>query len=406
MAITPSEASVLKRANFGEVLTPIHKKLFFDAYNEKKPQYDKTFKVDSMDKKEATFPHLGAFGTWGENEEGNSFNHSAITEGDKATFTAKRYDKAYDITWELVQDDQYNVFKGAGKGGGAQKLGKGLRATEETQAAAVITGGFGNTGYDGVALFASTHDLADSVASGDNLVTGTLTDENLKAALTKMRLQVDEAGVLIAANANKLVVHPDWEFTARALIGSTLQAQTDQNDKNTLPGLGVVVWDYLAGGSTKPWYVQDSNVDNLMHLWREKPIFDSEKIADKMDYRFYGYCRFDVGYVDWRGLVGSTGVDPTGVLTVTSAASEETTGKTVIAVSPIKGIGNAYYYKTAASVTAPAFGTILDSGYTAWNGIAEITATTGHKILIVEADATTYAAKKVGIATVTSKAEA
>ena len=105
-------------------------------------------------------------------------------------------------------------------------------------------------------MFASTHDLADSVANGDNLVTGTLTDENLKAALTKMRLQVDEAGVLIAANANKLVVHPDWEFTARALIGSTLQAQTDQNDKNTLPGLGVVVWDYLAGGSTKPWYVQ------------------------------------------------------------------------------------------------------------------------------------------------------
>ena len=84
-----------------------------------------------------------------------------------------------------------------------------------------------------------------------------------------------------------------------------------------------------------------------------------------------------LGYVDWRGLVGSTGVDPTGVLTVTSAASEETTGKTVIAVSPIKGIGNAYYYKTAASVTAPSFGTILDSGYTAWNGIAEITATTG-----------------------------
>ena len=126
MAITPSEASVLKRANFGEVLTPIHKKLFFDAYNEKKPQYDKTFKVDSMDKKEATFPHLGAFGTWGENEEGNSFNHSAITEGDKGDIHSKRYDKAYDITWELVQDDQYNVFKGAGKGGGAQKLVKGL----------------------------------------------------------------------------------------------------------------------------------------------------------------------------------------------------------------------------------------------------------------------------------------
>lgn len=404
MSITPSEASKLTRANFGELLTPVHKKLFFDAYNEKPAQYDKTFKVENMDRKEATFPHLGAFGTWGENEEGNSFNHSAMTEGDKATFTAKRFDKAYEITWELMQDDQYNVFKGAGKGGGAQKLGKGLRATEETQAANVIKTGFANTGYDGVALFASTHDLADSTTNGDNLVTGGLTDANLKAALTKMRLQVDEAGVLIAANANKLVVHPDWEFTARALIGSTLQAQTDLNDKNTLPGLNIHVWDYLAGGTGKPWYVQDTNIANLLFLWREKPIFDSQKIADKMDYLFYGYCRFDVGYVDWRGLVGSNGTDSLGTLTVTSTASSSTSGKTAIAVSPSKALSNSYYYKTAASVTAPAYGAELDGSYTAWNGTDEITATTGHKILIVEADTTTYTAVAAGIATVASKA--
>ena len=300
----------LTRTNFGELLTPVHKKVFFDAYDEKKKQYDKTFKIDEMNAKQATYPHLGSFGQWAENTEGSDFNLSDIAEGDVATFTAKRFDKAYEVTWELVQDDQYNVFKGAGKGGSAQKLARGLAATEESNAASVIIGGFANTGYDGVSLFSQAHPLIDSADTVDNTISGALTDENLKAALTKMRLQTDEAGVKIAAHANQLVVHPDWEFTARALIGSELQAGTQLNDANTLPHLSVLVWDYLADDTSgnKIWYVQDTTMDNLMFLWREKPIFDSEKIDNKMDYRFSGYCRFDCGYVEWRGLVGSTGV--------------------------------------------------------------------------------------------------
>ncbi len=298
----------LNRSDFGELLTPIHKKIFYEVYTEKEKQYPAIFKEGTMTKKDETFPHFGAFGKWGENTEGSDFNFDDMAEGDIATFTARRFDKSYEITWELMQDDQYNVMRGTGKGGSAQKLARGLRATEESDAANVISGGFSNVGYDGVSLFSAAHPLINSTAMGDNLVTGVLNDANLKNALTKMRLQVDEAGVLIAAHARRLVVHPDWEFTARALLQSTLQAGTDLNDKNTLPGLTIAVWDYLAGGAGKPWFIQDSAMDNLMFLWREKPIFDSEKISNKMDWRFYGYCRFDTGYVDWRGLVGSTGL--------------------------------------------------------------------------------------------------
>jgi phage major head subunit gpT-like protein len=305
-----SEPIKLNRTNFGELLTPVHRKVFFDEYEAKPKQYVNVFKTETSNKKQETFPHLGAFGTWAENTEGSDFNFDDMAEGDIATFTARRFDKSYEITWELMQDDQYNVMKGAGKGGSAQKLAKGLAATEETDAASVISGGFDNVGYDGVSLFDEAHPLINSEKTCDNLATGGLTDVNLKAALTKMRLQVDEAGVLVAAHANRLVVCPEWEFAARALINSSLQAGTANNDTNTLPSLEIVVWDYLndATGATKPWFIQDSSMDNLLFLWREKPIFDSEKISNKMDYRFYGYCRFDTGYVDWRGLVGSTGV--------------------------------------------------------------------------------------------------
>lgn len=306
----PTTAEMMTRTNFASLLTPIHKKIFFDSYNEKPLVYKSLFKYEKMNAKTQSYPHLGAFGLWKENTEGSKFNHDKFDEGEVASFEAKRFDKAYELTWELVQDDLYNVMKGIGKGGSAKGLGRSLRATEETESAKVITGGFTNTGYDGKALFATDHPLINSDQVCSNLVEGPLSDETLKLALTLMRLQKDEAGVPIVASAKKLVVCPELEFTAKAIVNSILQSGTSNNDVNTIPNLEVVVWDYLSDSTsaTKPWFVQDPSIDNLLFLRREEPIFGSEKIQDQMDYLMSGYTRFDVGYCDWRGLVGSKGV--------------------------------------------------------------------------------------------------
>ncbi len=301
-------AAMMTRENFAELLTPIHKKIFFDSYNEKPLIYKSIFKTDTMNAKEQTYPHLGAFGLWKENEEGSKFNHDKFDEGEKASFKAKRFDKAYELTWELVQDDLYNVMKGIGNGGSAKGLGRGLRATEEEEAAKVIKNGFENVGYDGKALFATDHPLANSASECSNLIEGALTDETLKAALTLMRLQKDEAGILIQSSATQLVVCPELEFTAKAIVNSILQSGTNNNDVNTVPNLTVRVWDNLSDETNKIWFIQDTSMDNLLFLRRENPIFGSEKIQDQMDYRMYGYTRFDVGYCDWRGLVGSKGI--------------------------------------------------------------------------------------------------
>lgn len=306
----PRTAAMMTRANFAELLTPVHKKIFFESYNEVPMVYKKIFKTEKMNAKTQSYPHLGAFGLWAQNTEGSKFNHDKFDEGEVASFEAKRYDKAYQLTWELVQDDLYNVMKGIGKGGSAKGLGRGLRATEETETSKVISGGFDNVGYDGKALFAEDHPLINSSATCSNLVSGALTDENLKKAMTLMRQQKDEAGIIISASAKQLVVCPELEFTAKAIINSIKQAGSSLNDINTIPNMEVVVWDYLSDstGATKPWFIQDTSFDNLLFLRREEPIFGSEKIQDQMDYNMYGYTRFDVGYCDWRGLVGSKGV--------------------------------------------------------------------------------------------------
>lgn len=92
-----------------------------------------------------------------------------------------------------------------------------------------------------------------------------------------------------------------------------------------------------------------------------------------------------------------------GELTVNSVAGTSASGKTKVTVSPSLSAGNSYKYKTASSATVPEFGAECKSDYTAWDGVSEITATTGNKILIVEVDANNKAVK-AGSATVASKA--
>lgn len=75
-------------------------------------------------------------------------------------------------------------------------------------------------------------------------------------------------------------------------------------------------------------------------------------------------------------------------LTVTSVEGG-TTGKTTITVTPSKGVGNTYKYTTGATVVVPTTGQDSSTltGYQSWDGSAEITATTGEHILVVEIDA-------------------
>lgn len=86
-------------------------------------------------------------------------------------------------------------------------------------------------------------------------------------------------------------------------------------------------------------------------------------------------------------------------LTVNSVAGSST-GKTKVTITEAKTAGTHYVYKTASSVTMPsAYDNVSD--WDKWDGTSDITATTGNKIAIVEANRYGKAIHG-GIATVTS----
>lgn len=107
-------------------------------------------------------------------------------------------------------------------------------------------------------------------------------------------------------------------------------------------------------------------------------------------------------YLDGIAVIDVDSTPTLGTLTVQSAAGTAS-GDTKLTVTPIKeSTTNVYKYKTDPS-TAPVvtYGQSVRN-WTTWDGVSDITATTGHKITVVEADST-YKAQNAGNATVTAK---
>lgn len=107
-------------------------------------------------------------------------------------------------------------------------------------------------------------------------------------------------------------------------------------------------------------------------------------------------------YLDGIAVIDVDSTPTLGTLTVQSAAGTDS-GDTKLTVTPAKETAtNVYKYKTDPS-TAPVvtYGQSVRN-WTTWDGVSDITATTGHKITVVEADST-YKAQNAGNATVTPK---
>lgn len=95
------------------------------------------------------------------------------------------------------------------------------------------------------------------------------------------------------------------------------------------------------------------------------------------------FCEYQdaIAYI----AVGSSDTQALGSLTLTSVEGSES-GKTAITVDEqLASINNTLKYKTGSSATTVTYGMDVKS-WTKWDGKAEITATDGHHVTVVEAD--------------------
>lgn len=304
--------------NFGKLLYPGLRKVFFETYDEIPEQFPKIFNVQTSSSATETDYGMGAFGDWEERtSEVSTVAYAKIKEGGEVTYRHKAFTKGFMIGRELYDDEKYGQMKKM-----AKALARAGRAKVEKDAITVLTKGFKSTpgaftGRDEKELFHDAHTLVDSSKTCSNIVEGPLSRETLKEGLKLMRTQLDEAGNLIQMKATKLIIPPALEDEARRILHSVQIDGTNNNDTNEYlksAGLEIVVMDYLgeeAGGSDTMWFLQDGSRHELNFFWRVKPEFKNEEDFDTFVAKYRGYMRYSYGFSDWRGMVGSKGEAPT-----------------------------------------------------------------------------------------------
>ena len=304
--------------NFGKLLEPGLRKIFFETYDELPEQFPKIYNMNTSSKAQEHDWGMGAFGDWelrtGQFDE---VAYTKLSPGLDRTYTHSAFTQGFMVTREMYDDEQYRQMEKLPKAmarSGRAKVEKDALSLLNNTFVETVPGTPDNTIYDGGALFSAAHPLLDSASVGTNLATGVLNDVNLKLAIAMMKETLDEAGNLIQMKANKLIIPPALEDTAIRLLKSTQIAGGELNDTNTFLnsyGIEVVVLDYLsaaAGGSDTAWFLQDGSTHELNFFWRTKPEFKWAEEFDNFVAKYRGYMRYSFGVSDWRGMVGSKGI--------------------------------------------------------------------------------------------------
>lgn len=304
---------LLNGTNFGKLLEPGLRKIFFETYDELPQQFPKIYNVEKSTKARETDWGMGAFGDWElRTSQFDTVAYKTLSPGLERTYIHEAFTQGFMVTREMYDDDQYRQM---------QKLPKAMarsgRAKVEKDAMLPLINGFSvaHPIYDGQPLFSDKHPLLDAGGkTGNNLAKGPLTDENLKKAIQLFRETPDEAGNLIQQRATKLIIPPALEDTAIRILKSSQISGTELNDTNKFLsnyGIEIVVMDYLgeaAGGSDTHWFLQDGSRHELNFFWRAKPEFKWHESFDDFVSKYRGYMRYSFGVSDWRGLVGSQGL--------------------------------------------------------------------------------------------------
>jgi len=304
----------IQSQTFGRLLEPGLRKIFFNTYKEKDPQFTQVFNVQNSTKAIETDLRMGGFGMWEKKDSMGSVKYDTPVDPTQLQYIHEEYAKGFTVERKMVDDEQYNQIQKM-----AKSLGRGARATIETKAAKVFNDAFTVNGFDGAPLISTSHKRLDGGSLSNRLQAsygassddGALTDQNLKAALLQASKQVDDNGILIQVQPTKLVVPRKLEYVAKTILGSmNISAQGNgtgiTNDKNVIQNhLQVIVLDYLT--SDTAWFVIDPTVAELNFFWRKRLEFKNTEDFDTMQAKYRGYMRFSCGYSDYRGIVGSLG---------------------------------------------------------------------------------------------------
>ncbi|MBB6694382.1 Mu-like prophage major head subunit gpT family protein [Cohnella xylanilytica] len=279
---------------------------FFEGWDEEPEQWSRIYKSVDAKTNNRTTQIIAGMGAWELSGENANPNEQRYKLGPLVFTQGQIFKSEVTMSYEQEKDELYdevaNMAKDAGHAG---------REAVEDMGAQYLQEMYDNTfssGYDGKATFATDHpNYGDNGGTQSNLSTGALSDTSLKNAIILFRKQRDEGGKKISSRVNRLVVPLSLQFTAATILQSALVAGTQNNDKNVLPDMELIVNDFWDVYTQSRWFIMGPR-HQLNMIWWDRPMFEKYPIRNKnKSQSWLGYMRLNPKAENWRHLVGSTG---------------------------------------------------------------------------------------------------
>lgn len=242
--------------------------------------------------------------------EGRGVQYREAAELWSARYIHETVAIAMAVTEEAIDD---NLYMDVGRKS-AQWMARGLQHTKEIKGAAIINNGFSAGAFaigDGVALFSTAHPLYYGGTGANTLSTqADLSEAALEDMLVLISTMVDDAGIPMVVNAQKLIVPPQLDFVADRLLNTTGRPGTRDNDINSIKHQGRIPGGYGINQrftDANGFIILTDCPDGLKHFNRRSVKGGMEGDFETGNMRYKKSERYSFGVSNWRGAVGSSG---------------------------------------------------------------------------------------------------
>jgi len=296
---------MLATTNFGELLYPGLRRLWGDSYNDYPEEYSQVFGIEPSTKAYEKSLGLTGFGLASEKAQGTGITYDDAFQGNTQTLTNVTYGIGFIVTSEMWEDDQYGKIRALPKA-----LSRSVRQTIETKAAALLNSAFVttyNTGPDSLELCSAVHTLVGGGTFQNEPTTAADLDmTSMEQALVDIGDWVDERSLKIAAKPKKLIVPTELDWTAKQLLGSDKDPESNYNALNPAKGvMPSMTYHWLTDPDA--WFILTDQPDGLVFYWRRRPDFTKDNDFDSDNSKFKATYRHIQGWDDPRGIYGSPG---------------------------------------------------------------------------------------------------
>ena len=298
----------ISRSQLVKELEPGLNALFGLEYNRYDNEAALIFATETSDRAFEEEVMLSGFGAAATKSEGAGVTFDDAKEVYTARYTNETIALAFAITEEAIEDNLYDRLAARY----TRALARSMAHTKQVKGATVLNNAFtSGTGGDGSFLCVTNHALGTGGTWSNALSTAAdLSETSLEQALIDIAAFVDERGLKIALQAQRMIIPKELQFTAERILRSPQRVGTADNDINAIYQTGMVPQGYHVNhflADTDAWFLITDAPNGLKHFVRAPIKTAIEGDFDTGNVRFKARERYTFGWSDPRGIFGTPG---------------------------------------------------------------------------------------------------